>query len=108
MRLRMLLCVTGGALIAAPGFARDCAPEKRICGEDPYTFSCPPCPPNGALSATNRAESYRSSLETYRTDVEADRAQGKLPLAGYRGAIDGYRQGIKEYRGAKSDAKGSN
>jgi hypothetical protein len=91
---------------SCPGaFARECNPDQLVCGIDPYTYQCPPCPPRGVADSSSAApsglgnEQYRRSLESYLDRLEHARERDPDgPLIGYREGVQRYREGITLYR----------
>lgn len=72
--------------------ARNCAPDKVMCGVEPRTYGCPPCPKHGKLNDAAEAEGYRQDLEGYRVALDKSLKDGEI-------GMDGYREGIKTYKG---------
>lgn len=97
----MLLSMNSSAL--ARQEPRNCAPDKEVCGIEPRTFECPPCPPEGVQLRTANPEDYRVSLEQYREKIDRDLKVGKIDKDEYKGAIKGYRGAIADYKDIVND-----
>lgn len=98
------ICMNAMVWMAGQAHAAECNPPQRMCGDDPYTYLCPPCPPHRLNDSAVAAERYRQALEGYRQQMDDTLKAGDTPFPAYKAAIGKYHDGITDYKSAIDNA----
>lgn len=89
-------------MAASPASARNCYPERKICGQDPYTYTCPPC---RTVMDPGVAKIYRDDLDRSLRGLEKAREQNPdASIDGYLEGLKAFEKGIGAYRRSVRDS----
>jgi hypothetical protein len=94
--------LAGTVLSASAPAAQPCYPKQTLCGTEPLTYQCPPCPPGSVhLALPAKDQAYREAVEAYSEELEPNSAVPKSdPVVHYEKALEKYNDVLSTYKDA--------